>query len=934
MMRECPYPGLRPFERGESHLFFGRDEQIEQLLDKLAETRFIAVTGLSGCGKSSLVRAGLLANLEYGYLTEAGADWSVLAMRPGLHPLRHLAESLLEIGVTHEDAQSVTRSERVARIAQQLASGGHLELARMLQPLTSAERPRNVLLLVDQFEELFRYESQGSLEERRFFVEMLLTSAAQQDVPIYIVITIRSDWLGQCAQFRGLPEVINAGQYLVPRLTPEQLRLAIVAPAHVAEGAIEDRLVLRLLKEIENNQDQLPVLQHCLMRMWTRQSPVTLNAREVAETSQVCLTEADYDAVGGLLNALSNHADDAYNQLADRQKQIAEILFRRLSERGANQLDMRRPTPLGEVAAVAGVSPDEVKEVVEAFRHPDCCFLTPAPPVPLESETVLDISHESLIRLWERLKEWSIEEAESAEIYKHLEKTAIFWKQGKAALWSEPDLGVALKWQEQEKPTSEWAKRYGNHFGIATKFLYVSINRKHRKKIFRLSIFSIILIAVLSIIGSVTVTKWLEYKELIRQRSQMDKINIISDNELNASLSRLFESDNSFNLLVNNKIDIVPVQSKNSILPFFSGIVENLEFTAIKSIELHKQDERFYLDVTVVVKNPSEKELRIVDVNFFFYFEIQDAKRRTFIGRANDNDEEKNSLKPGEANEIVFHIDMGNAVSDVHRLIVDIINSFKNSFSNQITYYCEGGFSIGIKSARGWTYGEGGELLWKFRIDDSSFKTEQFDVIDIEKVDEFFEQADSEKEDEKIILLTNKNTDFGIIKTPKKLKFGFMSFLDQLDSRFELAGIKNIKIVHEGTYTFLEVVLVVRNYNDKVFLLANRKTAFYFSKSADDMKFIGEDSNPQERVLDAGTSNLITYYINMGTDQRRIVQIIFEIMHLLKDPSYEFPLFIDSSFDIGVGSQRGWTFDRGLRAEWVFHSRFQEGDLLLKPMFE
>lgn len=485
MMHECPYPGLRPFEREESHLFFGRDEQIEQLLDKLAETRFIAVTGLSGCGKSSLVRAGLLANLEYGYLTEAGADWRVLAMRPGLHPLRHLAESLLEIGVTLEESESIARPERIARISQQLASGGHLELARMLQPLTSAERPRNVLLLVDQFEELFRYESQGSLDERRFFVEMLLTSAAQQEVPVYIVITIRSDWLGQCAQFRGLPEVINAGQYLAPRLTPEQLRLAIVAPAQVAEGAIEDRLVLRLLKEIENNQDQLPVLQHCLMRMWTRKSPVTLNAREVAETSQVCLTEADYDAVGGLPNALSNHADEAFNQLTDRQKQIAEILFRRLSERGANQLDMRRPTPLGEVAAVAGVSPDEVKEVVEVFRHPDCCFLTPAPPVSLESETVLDISHESLIRLWENLKNWAIQEAIDAETYKNLENEAILWDKNKRHfdfLQSGAKLAVILDWQNLESPTIEWATRYGKYFDLAQEFLQKSQQVDEQKR--------------------------------------------------------------------------------------------------------------------------------------------------------------------------------------------------------------------------------------------------------------------------------------------------------------------------------------------------------------------------------------------------------------------------------------------------------------------
>lgn len=457
-MIEIPYPGLRPFTQEESHLFFGRDEQIDQLLDKLSESRFISVTGLSGCGKSSLVRAGLLANLEYGYLTKAGKKWYVLAMRPGQSPLQNLVQILIETGL-YNGATNVPADQMpmmVKRVVQQLTIGGHLELTSMLDATLRAFGQRNILLLVDQFEELFRYEQPGSLAERRFFVETLLTCKEQTNVPIYVVITIRSDWLGQCGQFLGLPEAINAGLYLVPRLTQEQLRLAIVAPSHVVDGDLEDRLVLRLLHDIEQNSDQLPVLQHCLMQMWVRK------AQQGNDSAPISLTMQDYEAVGMLQNALSYHADDAFRQLNRRQQQVAETLFRRLSEYGPNQLDMRRPTSLGEVARVAQASVAEVRAVVDVFRDPSRNFLTPAPPAPLEAETVIDVTHESLIRQWKQLSDWARDEAESARIYRRLEETACLWKQGSSRLWDTPDLESARALQLEDQSRAEWAKRYGD----------------------------------------------------------------------------------------------------------------------------------------------------------------------------------------------------------------------------------------------------------------------------------------------------------------------------------------------------------------------------------------------------------------------------------------------------------------------------------------
>lgn len=495
-MPENPYPGLRPFRRDEAHLFFGRDEQTDHLLDKLAETRFIAVTGLSGSGKSSLVQAGLLPNLEFGYLVEAGTDWSILTMRPGIAPIQNLAQAVLEANLTpgcppKEREGSLPFSKEGKRgidaLTQRLSSGGHLEFTRLLQESLSPGQRRSFLLVVDQFEELFRYEKLSRLEECKFFVELLLTSAKQQDVSVYVILTIRSDWLGQCARFHGLPEAINAGQFLVPRLTQEQMRLAITAPAHVAEGTIDDRLVWQLLQDSELNSDQLPVVQHCLMRMWA------LKTGAISKTFPVCLTLDDYkdERVGGLINALSKHADEAYTNLDERQQWIAERMFRCLTEG-----ELRRPAKIQDIAAVADASVVEVVVVANAFRQSDRCFLSPSGDTPLAPETVIDISHESLIRQWKRLsgwedktgwKEgWADQEKESAEMYKRLERTARLWEDGKAGLWSNPDLANALKWRSKEQPTSKWAARYEREdsaFELAMEFLKISVKAQERKRL-------------------------------------------------------------------------------------------------------------------------------------------------------------------------------------------------------------------------------------------------------------------------------------------------------------------------------------------------------------------------------------------------------------------------------------------------------------------
>jgi tetratricopeptide (TPR) repeat protein len=470
-----PFPGLRPFGPDESHLFFGRENEIDELLRRLRFNRFLAVVGTSGTGKSSLVRSGLIPSLHGGAMASA-SNWRIAVMRPGEDPLGHLAEALDAPDVrsnTEHDASSVSRV--MLDVTLRRSTLGLVEAVRQ-QRLTVTER---LLVVVDQFEELFRFrgsqQADDSRDEAVAFVKLLLEATRQTELPIYVVLTMRSDFLGDCVEYPGLPEAVNVGQYLVPRMTRDEVRAAIVGPVAVAGGAIASRLVLRLLNDLGSDHDRLPVLQHALMRTWDH-----WKARAQPGTP---VDLEDYEAIGTLSEALSRHAEEAFQETGSSARQlVTERLFKVLTDTFSDPRGIRRPCAVAELAAVAETSEQEVIEIVDVFRRPDRSFLMPPSSVPLGASVIVDLSHESLMRGWRRLIEWAEEERASAAIYVRLAREARFYEEGAAGLWGNPQLELAVRWRDERHPTEAWAHRYDPSFRRAMDFLDRSEQEFQREK--------------------------------------------------------------------------------------------------------------------------------------------------------------------------------------------------------------------------------------------------------------------------------------------------------------------------------------------------------------------------------------------------------------------------------------------------------------------
>jgi tetratricopeptide (TPR) repeat protein/energy-coupling factor transporter ATP-binding protein EcfA2 len=469
-----PFPGLRPFEADEDHLFFGRETRVDDLLRRLRFNRFLAVVGTSGCGKSSLIRSGLIPALHGGQMVKAGSSWRIAIMRPGGHPFRELAAALAVPGVLDMPATPTEMSgPPLVEVALRRGARGLVDAVRQAR-LPPAD---NLLVVVDQFEELFRFQKTrgpgNARDEAVAFVRLLLESSEQSEQPVYIVVTMRSDFIGDCMEYPGLPEALNNSQYLVPRMTRDELRSAITGPVAVAGAQIATRLVQRLLNDMGSDQDQLPVLQHALMRTWDHWSS--------APQPRGPIDLDDYEGVGGLRDALSRHAEEAFADASPgRQRQLVERMFRALSDIVADPRGGRRPCAVSELAAIGEASVEEVVRAVELFRQPGRSFLMPPVPVPLAPDTIIDLAHESLMRCWTRLRGWVEEERAAATVYLRLTRAAQWFDDGTAGLWRDPELGLGLKWRAERRPTAAWAARYDSSFERAIGFLERSEHERDR----------------------------------------------------------------------------------------------------------------------------------------------------------------------------------------------------------------------------------------------------------------------------------------------------------------------------------------------------------------------------------------------------------------------------------------------------------------------
>ena len=422
-----PYPGLRPFMADEWEIFFGREIMTEAVIQRLLRNGLVLVHGSSGSGKSSLVYAGVLPQLER-RLRRRNLTMKTGTIRPGRSPLRSLAVELAKLCASPNEKPEVDEMHRA--LVRGRNARGEIE-ARI------REASRNeVCIFIDQFEELFRFAHEGDPEEARIFADVVVglaglkefdpaselapgSSADEIQRPpggIYAVLTMRSEFLGACTRFPGLAETVNRTQYLLPNMARPDLLRAIREPATLYGASVDWELAERLAQDAAGETDALPLIQHALMRLWEQKSGNRLRLADYETATS--LPEGCENQVGGtgIARIVAAHAEQVLTSslgpTVNDSEHVVEYLFRALTDIDPEGRAIRRPQPFDRLCRVTGVSIDILEPILNAFRSDGVSFVTPyenGSGAKLAMGDMIDVSHEALIRCWPRVAERAID---------------------------------------------------------------------------------------------------------------------------------------------------------------------------------------------------------------------------------------------------------------------------------------------------------------------------------------------------------------------------------------------------------------------------------------------------------------------------------------------------------------------------------------------
>jgi WD40 repeat protein/DNA-binding SARP family transcriptional activator len=426
-----PYLGLQTFEERDAPWFFGRSADVTRLLDRLAGTRLLAVLGASGSGKSSLVRAGLVPALRRGAIP--GSDtWAVLVLRPGVDPMGALADGLLELD------PRLAHDETVSRLgADDGALHDLVEAALRDRPGTD-----RVLVVVDQLEELFTLCRDA--ETRRRFLAMLATAATAREGRTIVLVTLRADFYQHLPAHPSFADLASSNQFLVTPMDEVGLAEAIEGPARAAGLVTDPGLTQTVLRDVARRPGALPLLGHALLELWEHRRDGRL-------------TLESYLATGGVEGAVAHRAEQVYGGLSSEEQAVARRVLLRLTQPGEGTADTRRRTSLTELIRHPSdrTAVERVVDLLIGAR-----LLTSGGPP--DREPHVEVSHESLITGWPRLRHWIEEDRAGLLIHRRLTEAATEWERlgrDEGTLYRGAPLAEAAAWAEREPEAANSLER-------------------------------------------------------------------------------------------------------------------------------------------------------------------------------------------------------------------------------------------------------------------------------------------------------------------------------------------------------------------------------------------------------------------------------------------------------------------------------------------
>ncbi len=528
----CPYMGLQAFTEENAQYFYGRDALVQRLVNHVNHENTLAVIGALGSGKSSVVQAGLFEQLSQGKQIPQSDRWMLKCFCPGSNPFLSLAQCL-----SNEAGQKVTGPS----IEQSLSEG----VEGFVQWLRLRPEPM-VVLLVDQFEELFTLASE---EERKHFVHLLLKTIEYAGDRFKLIFTLRADFIASCLEIPELSQIIQKSSILVPPyLTESEYREAIVKPATQVGLKVEPGLEEILLQELSGGAGDLPLLQYVLQKLWENRKGGVL-------------TLSAYRQLGGIKGALEQQAQELYDSLDAETQEAARWIFLNLTKIGDGTENTRRRVTKSDLI-VAKYPADVIEKTLEKLnsaklivtklpsgivteissgdrQNPDYTKLLRKA---IKQEPTIEVVHEILIRNWSTLRWWLEEDRSRLQLQRQIEQAAFLWKNKN----QQPDFLLrGIRLAEAEEIFIQYTDELAE---VSQDFITACLEQRSQeqreiKRRLRQKRMTIIL-GILSVIALLNFARLVYRQKLISQLENINDMNAVSEALLlsNQQLSSILTS--------------------------------------------------------------------------------------------------------------------------------------------------------------------------------------------------------------------------------------------------------------------------------------------------------------------------------------------------------------------------------------------------------
>jgi WD40 repeat protein len=474
------FPGLHPFDGAQAPHFRGRERQVEDLLSVMQASRFIGVVGPEGSGKTSLVTAGLVPALQRGFRGVGGTAWQVCQFRPGITPIENLAFALANIDPEANDPRlSLERQLDFTAMFR----ADHSGLIRAAGALGLREG-ENLLVCIDGLEQLFELSGKylpdmNSGQDAELFMSNIARLLGAPGMPVYVLVTLRSEHIPSLYNFRSLHPYLGTGLYTVPMFRNDDFAEVVRHGLQTCRIDPDAGTVEALRESFGQDLRQLPSLQSWLRKAAERYRPAA------GTEDRVVLGANPLSALGPLDASVPAMLEAFHEGLSERERHVMCQLFSHIAIPGEGQVGSK-PQTVREVCERRDIPKAELDALLRRMARELPGILSVTEPYdkqvdhfreqPIPERSVLTLSNPWLLRGWKRLSEWLVAEREAASLYLRLSEAARMFSLGQTALLRPPDLDLFHQWWQTFRPQPAWTAQFNNQYRQADQYLKDSLS--------------------------------------------------------------------------------------------------------------------------------------------------------------------------------------------------------------------------------------------------------------------------------------------------------------------------------------------------------------------------------------------------------------------------------------------------------------------------